>query len=126
MDNRFFVAICCEALKIKKPVQIKFKTKGTGEFKSCAGLYITRYRKNSILRHDITINLDSVIHAEYNLNGVIAHELIHACQEEHNLWKENGKHHNKKFQDIAKVLETCLAEYGFETGPIYSPLTDTE
>jgi hypothetical protein len=100
------------------------KTKGTGEQKLDAGFYITRYRKNKIIGHSITINLDRIIHAGFNLNGVIAHELVHACQEEYGLWTE--KYHDEKFILICEKLEQVLAEFEFDTGKLYSPHTDTD
>ena len=119
------VRICVESLNIKKPYSIKILGKGKGEYKTCAGLYISRLRKDKIVGHSITIHLDSVIRVGFDINSVIAHEFIHACQAEHNLWTE--KYHDKLFTKLSKELETILAHGGYKLKtPIYDKRTDID
>lgn len=119
------IRICVESLGIKKPYSIKILGKGKGDYKSCAGLYLSRMRKDKIIGHNITIHLDSVIRAEYDINSVIAHEFIHACQAEYGLWTE--KYHDGLFKKLAKKLEFVLSQGGYKLKtPIYDKKTDTE
>lgn len=123
MDTLF--KLCAASLNIKKPYSVRFLSKGRGEYKTCAGLYISRFRYGKIVSHDITIHLDAVSNAEYDIASVIAHEFIHACQEENNLWTE--KYHDGLFVNLAKKLEFVLAHAGYKLKtPIYDKLTDTD
>ena len=117
---------CVDILKIQKPVEIRIfqrvKKKPHCDF---AGWYETRFSRGKIIKHVIFVNLVQVLNSEFDLYGVIAHEFIHVHQMEHKRLEE-GNYHGEYFQKVADVLEHYLTNTGFDTGPLYSPLTDTD
>lgn len=126
-DVLLLVKGCETALQITKPVTLKIKTKGMkADTKSLAGYCESYYRRGKLTGHKVVIHLDIVVESEFNIYGVIAHELVHAAMMEHGIFDINH-HHDERFQKMCSILEEYLAELGFrDIGPLYSPLTDTE
>lgn len=117
---------CVDILKINKPVEIRLIQKVTKDpYCNFAGWYETRYSRGKITKHVIFVNLYQVLTSNFDLYGVIAHEFVHVHQMEYNVLKE-GNYHGEYFQKVADVLEHYLTNTGFDTGPLYSPLTDTD
>lgn len=123
-DTGTLILLCKEVLQIKKPVEIKLLSKGRGKSKELAGYCQPRFRKGKVIGYLIVLNLDMILLSEYKLNDVIAHELIHAAQFEHEIF-DNEYHHDKKFQGLARVIKKHLNKAGFEITEIYNKKTDT-
>jgi hypothetical protein len=83
-------------LGLTKPVTLCFKTR---THKKCDGFYIPYYSNKSgnLLEHRITIYLTN---ASRDINTLIAHELIHAWQEENKKSEIHGIH----FKRLAKIM----------------------
>lgn len=83
-------------LGLTKPVTLHFKTR---THKKWDGFYIPHYSNKSgkLLEHRITIYLTN---ASRDINTLIAHELIHAWQEENKIHEIHGKH----FKRLAKMM----------------------
>lgn len=112
-------------LEIQKPVDVVLKTRVSYKEKTMAGWCDTIFRKGKVYKHSIKINLAQTIESEYDLCGVIAHELIHAKMIEDGSFN-SGFHHDNRFQVIALELKKILDSLGFDTGILYDPLTDTD
>lgn len=126
-DILLLVKGCETALQITKPITLKIKTRGLkGDTKSLAGYCESYFRRGKLTGHKVVIHLDIVTQSEYNIYGVIAHELVHASMMEHGLF-DDDYHHDHTFQKMCAVLEKYLEEIGFvNIGPLYNPDTDTE
>jgi len=92
-----------EYLDLKKPVVLKVNTRSN---KSYDGFYIPRYsdKTGKLSEHRITIYLKN---ASRDFDTLVAHELIHAWQEEN----KKKEIHGKYFKALAKDMEL---EYGLE------------
>ena len=121
MEN--LVGYCVEWLDIQKPVEFRIEAY-RGKMK-LAGLCESRYRKDKLHKHVIFLNLEVIGKSEYNLNDVIAHELIHAHMVEHGLFDEHY-HHNETFQKLAQKLANDLISEGFDIETLYDSRIDTE
>lgn len=117
---------CVDILKIVKPVEIRLIQKVNKKpYCDFAGWYESRTRMGKVYKHLIFVNLNQVLLSDFDLYGVIAHEFIHVHQTEYGGLKQ-GNYHGEYFQKVANVLEHYLTNTGFDTGPLYSPLTDTD
>lgn len=112
-DVAFFELI--EFLALEKDVELTFTTKANAK---CDAEYSPVYRENksgewNLKKHRIKLFVGNEL--ERDLNSLIAHELIHAWQE------ENGKDeiHGKHFRKMSRKLE---AEFGLLG--IYNPEID--
>ena len=83
-------------LGLTKPVTLRFKTR---IHKKWDGFYIPHYssKTGKLLEHRVTIYLTN---ATRDINTLIAHELIHAWQEENKKSEVHGKH----FKRLAKMM----------------------
>jgi len=123
MDYAILIKFLQESLLITLPIEIRLNTRASNSTKELAGYCDTRMRKGKIIRFVIVINLDVCMECNYSIIGVIAHEAIHASMLEHNIFNDE-KHHCKKFQEIARILETELQKLNIDTGPLYCPEYD--
>ena len=124
-DILLLIKACEGGLQIRKPIHIKIKTKTRGELGKLAGYCDSVFRKDKIVGHRITINLDTVLSSGYNINDVIAHELIHATMLENGLFNPEY-HHDHNFQSLAIHLTHYLNNMGFDIGVLYDPDIDDE
>jgi hypothetical protein len=124
-DLLLLIKACQEALHIQKPITLKIRTKSKKDTRGLAGYCDSYFRKDRIVGHKVVINLDTVFESEYNIYDTIAHELIHACMLEKNLF-DPEYHHDTTFQELAHHLTEYLNNIGFEITCLYDPVTDTE
>lgn len=119
---RFVVSV----LQIQKPVDVVLKTRVYNKtHRGLAGWCDTVFRNNRITKHKIVVNLGQTLESNFDVYGVIAHELIHAKMIEDGSFNEHY-HHDDRFQLIAAHLEKILNSLGFCTGELYSPVTDLD
>jgi hypothetical protein len=83
-------------LGLTKPVVVRVKTRANKHYD---GFYIARYsdRTGKLLEHRITIHVTKNARA---FDTLLAHELIHAWQEENKKTEIHGKH----FKRLAKAM----------------------
>lgn len=125
-DAMLLIQAVVSILEIHKPVDVILKTKVYKKReRTLAGWCDTVFHKGKVSKHIIKINLGQTIESEYDLCGVIAHELIHAKMIEDGTFNPDH-HHDKRFQDIAFHLEDILDDLGFNTGMLYNDVTDTD
>lgn len=125
-DAMLLIQAVVSVLEIQKPVDVVLKTKVYKKReRGLSGWCDTVFHKGKLVKHSIKINLAQTIASDYDLCGVIAHELIHAKMIEDNSFNPDF-HHDKRFQAIAHELHKILDQLGFQTGPLYDPKTDTE
>jgi hypothetical protein len=124
-DLLLLIKACQESLNIQKPITIKIRTKSKKDTRGLAGYCDSYFRKDKIVGHKVVINLDTLFESEYSIYDTIAHELIHACMLEKNLF-DPTHHHDTTFQELATHLTHYLNNIGFEITCLYSPLTDTD
>lgn len=100
-------------LGLKKPVDITIKTR---KGRDCDAYYLPSYsdRTGKLIGHKIVIWLGE---ANRTFDTLLAHELIHAWQEENKKLEIHGKH----FRRLAKKMETA-----FGLCDIYIDGVDTE
>jgi hypothetical protein len=124
-DLLLLIKACQEALHIEKPITLKIRTQSKKKTRELAGYCDSYFRKDKIVGHKVVINLDTVFESEYSIYDTIAHELIHACMLEKNLFDPNH-HHDITFQELAHHLTEYLTNIGFDIACLYDPVTDTE
>jgi hypothetical protein len=124
-DLLLLIKACQESLNIQKPITIKIRTKAKKDTRGLAGYCDSYFRKDRIVGHKVVINLDTLFESNYNIYDTIAHELIHACMLEKNLF-DPTHHHDITFQELATHLTHYLNNIGFEITCLYSPVTDTD
>jgi predicted SprT family Zn-dependent metalloprotease len=124
-DLLLLIKACQAGLHISKPITIKIKTKAKKDTRGLAGYCDSYFRKDRIVGHKVVINLDTLFESEYSIYDTIAHELIHACMLEKNLFDPNH-HHDTTFQELAAHLKQYLNNMGFEITCLYDPVTDTD
>ena len=104
---------CVEWLALEKPYTIKLNSKGK---KSASAEYRASYnRGGELVSHQITIYLGNQDTDSRDIETLIAHELIHAFQEEHNIIEIHGD----DFIDVAGLLSMYLETAGIYVGNIY-------
>jgi hypothetical protein len=109
---------CVEWLGLEKPYTIKLNSKGK---KSASAEYRASYnRGGELVSHQITIYLGNQDTDSRDIETLIAHELIHAYQEEHNITEIHGD----AFSEIAEMLTFTLEAAGIYVGNIYIEGTD--
>jgi hypothetical protein len=107
-----------EYLGLEKPYTIKLNSKGK---KSASAEYRASYnRGGELVSHQITIYLGNQDTDTRDIETLIAHELIHAYQEEHNI----DEIHGDDFASIAGLLGNYLRACGLDIGQIYIEGTD--
>lgn len=91
-----------KALKLEYPVELRIRRKNRN-IKNAAACYEGLYRGKNLVSHRITINGSSIFNPdERSIKTLIAHELVHAWQEEKG--HSNTEIHGKKFaQKAAKM-----------------------
>ena len=124
-DSGVFVLAACKILGIKIPVHIILKTKPARKTKGFAGYCETRERKKKIIGHYIYLNLETCLIAEFPVMDVIAHELVHACMIENGVFNPEH-HHDKRFQNLCRVLEKHMNTMGFPLGKLYHKESDKD
>jgi hypothetical protein len=114
MVGLFELIDCCvEYLGLEKPYTIKLNSKGK---KSASAEYRASYnRGGELVSHQITIYLGNQDTDTRDIETLIAHELIHAYQEENNIEEIHGD----DFQSIAEMLTMYLQTAGIYVGNIY-------
>ena len=109
---REFINSLIEYLRIKNPVTITISTK---EHKSVDGYYTPRYSSDDeLVGHNIRVYINS--DSPRSIEATIAHELIHAWQEENS----DDAVHGRRFAYRARKLESSFA-----LAHVYIPWTDT-
>jgi hypothetical protein len=112
------IDLTVEYLGLEKPYIIKLNSKGK---KSASAEYIAKYNRGGILvSHQITIYLGNQLEDTRDIETLIAHELIHALQEEEGIIEIHGEY----FIDIAGLLVMYLETAGIYIGQIYIEGTD--
>lgn len=100
MIQQTFIKAAIKTLKIKRPVQVIFQFGKPGENDA---EYQPRYKDSGKIKyHKITIFEDT----ERDVKTLIAHELIHAKQEENNVADIHGKYFQRKaklFPDLPYI-----------------------
>jgi len=124
-DLLLLIKACQESLHITKPITLKIRTQSKKQTRELAGYCDSYFRRDKIVGHKVVINLDNVFESEYNIYDTIAHELIHACMLEKNIFDVNH-HHDETFQELAHYLTEYLNNIGFQITCLYDPVTDTE
>ena len=112
------IDLTVEYLGLEKPYTIKLNSKGK---KSASAEYRASYnRGGELVSHQITIYLGNQPQDTRDIETLIAHELIHAFQEEHNIIEIHGD----DFIDVAGLLSMYLETAGIYVGNIYIEGTD--
>ena len=112
------IDLTVEYLGLEKPYIIKLNSKGK---KSASAEYRASYnRGGDLVSHQITIYLGNQPQDTRDIETLVAHELIHAFQEEHNIIEIHGD----DFIDVAGLLSTYLETAGIYVGNIYIEGTD--
>jgi Zn-dependent peptidase ImmA (M78 family) len=112
------IDLTVEYLGLEKPYTIKLNSKGK---KSASAEYRAIYNRGDILvSHQITIYLGNQDTDSRDIETLIAHELVHAFQEEHNIEEIHGD----DFIDVAGLLSMYLETAGIYVGNIYIEGTD--
>jgi len=107
------IDLTVEYLGLEKPYTIKLNSKGK---KSASAEYRASYnRGGELVSHQITIYLGNQAQDSRDIETLIAHELIHAYQEENNIEEIHGD----DFQSIAEMLTMYLQTAGIYVGNIY-------
>lgn len=113
---RKFIATVVDILELKKPYKVVYRFLK----KDRAAEYIAYHdKKGRVVEHAIRIN--QAPGGNRSVKALIAHEFIHAWQE------ENGYNdmHGKPFQGMAEFLSLELAYHGFSVkGLIYDKEVD--
>ena len=112
------IDLTVEYLGLEKPYTIKLNSKGK---KSASAEYRASYnRGGKLVSHQITIYLGNQLEDTRDIETLIAHELVHAFQEEHNIIEIHGD----DFIDVAGLLVMYLETAGIYIGQIYIEGTD--
>ena len=112
------IDLSVEYLGLEKPYTIKLNSKGK---RSASAEYRASYnRGGELVSHQITIYLGNQDTDSRDIETLIAHELIHAFQEEHNIIEIHGD----DFIDVAGLLSMYLETAGIYVGNIYIEGTD--
>jgi hypothetical protein len=112
------IDLTVEYLGLEKPYTIKLNSKGK---KSASAEYRASYnRGGELISHQITIYLGNQLEDTRDIETLIAHELIHALQEEEGIIEIHGEY----FIDIAGLLVMYLETAGIYIGQIYIAGTD--
>lgn len=80
-----------------------------------AATYRALYSRKHLKKHIIRINVTNLQYDVRGVNELIAHEFIHAWQEENNI----DDVHGYPFQSMAHILEQYLATSGIEISSLY-------
>lgn len=101
------------ALWLEKPVTLIIRNKAG---KDCDAFYLPKYsdRTGKLIGHKITIYTKKT---SRSFETLLAHELIHAWQEENNKLETHGEH----FAELARAIE---AEFNLQE--VYLPDVDEE
>jgi len=112
------IDLTVEYLGLEKPYTIKLNSKGK---RSASAEYRASYnRGGELVSHQITIYLGNQAADSRDIETLIAHELVHAFQEEHNIIEIHGD----DFIDVAGLLSMYLQTAGIYVGNIYIEGTD--
>ena len=113
MEN---LAYYIEFLGLKSPVELTLKTKSN---KSMDAVYLPKFsNKGNLKAHKITVFLGNLdVNAKRTLNELIAHELIHAWQQENNI---------AEFHGVNFVLQAIRLDDKFDLPNIYLAELDDE
>jgi hypothetical protein len=113
MEN---LAYYIEFLGLKSPVELTFKTKSN---KHSDAVYLPKFsNKGNLKAHKIVVFLGNLdVNAKRTLNELIAHELIHAWQQENNI---------AEFHGVNFVLQAIRLDEKFDLPNIYLAELDDE
>jgi len=107
------IDLTVEYLGLEKPYTIKLNSKGK---KSASAEYRASYnRGGELVSHQITIYLGNQDTDTRDIETLIAHELVHAFQEEKGIIEIHGQ----DFIDVAGLLSMYLETAGMYIGQIY-------
>jgi hypothetical protein len=96
-----FIESVVRYLELKKPYRVILQS----SMRKNAAAYTAHYTSGGkLLRHILKINLENLPHDERDLHCLIAHEFIHAWQEE----KGHTDIHGNSFQRMANMMGTDL------------------
>ena len=110
--------VCQEYLELEYPIDIRIKTRSK---KSCDAKYNAMLSSdNQLVHHRITIYLGNLGYNSRTFDELLAHELIHAWQQENHYLDVHGK----SFQFCAEGLQECLQSFGFDVHNLYMPDLD--
>lgn len=92
-----FIFELCELLNLTKPVEIKLVM--YRKSRDWSAIYKPKYNDcGALIKHCITISLEKTL--DRSMEALIAHELIHAWQEENSV----ADYHGKPFQKMARKI----------------------
>jgi hypothetical protein len=113
MEN---LAYYIEFLGLKSPVELTFKTKS---HKSMDAVYYPKFsNKGNLKAHKITVFLGNLdVNSKRTLNELIAHELLHAWQQENNI----AEFHGPNF-----IMMAIAMKHAFDLPNIYLAELDDE
>jgi hypothetical protein len=113
MEN---LAYYIEFLGLKSPVELNLKTKSN---KSMDAVYLPKFsNKGNLKAHKIVVFLGNLdVNSKRTLNELIAHELIHAWQQENNI---------QEFHGLNFVLQAIRLDEKFDLPNIYLAELDFE
>lgn len=113
MEN---LAYYIEFLGLKSPVELTLKTKSN---KHSDAVYLPKFsNKGNLKAHKIVVFLGNLdVNAKRTLNELIAHELIHAWQQENNI---------AEFHGVNFVLQAIRLDEKFDLPNIYLAELDDE
>lgn len=119
---------CISILKLQYPVRFTVRTKA--HRKNYAGDCNIVVGKRGIRYHNINLYLPGIEFGEYDINGVLAHELIHSWQFENVAGyadADNRICHGPIFAKQAQYLHDVLNYMGIPISMrvLYNPETDT-
>jgi len=112
---------CAHFLGLRVPV--KFTIRTGGQPKEYVACYTAAYRKGKLVRHDISVYTQNLEDEMRSFNELIAHELVHAWQEEQGI--NNPLHHCQFFVRKARELTEYLNGLGYSVDNIYLACADT-
>jgi len=119
---------CISILHLQYPVRFTVRTKA--HRKNYAGDANIVVGKRGIRYHNINLYLPGIELGEYNINGILAHELIHSWQFENvpgYADAENRICHGPTFAEKAQYLHGVLEYVGVRISmlELYNPEIDT-
>ncbi len=119
---------CIEILEIKKPVRVIMRTKAAT--KPTCGDCVIIVGKKGIRYHRINLYIPTIEDSKFQVNGILAHELIHAWQFEYVPEYYGGSSkivHGILFAKTAEYLRITLLKRGIyiPARDLYNPDTDT-
>ena len=112
------IDICTEYFELQAPMEFRIKTRTK---KSCSAKYNAMLDcGNNLVSHRITVYLGNLSNDTRTFDELIAHEFIHAYQQENGI----DEIHGGDFPHVAQELAKFLHNMGFNVHRIYIPEID--